>query len=73
MTKRPRVLDPSERPINAPVFEHTPTLDHLCAEMGNLRDPVLFPGFETAVIAGSAAEQPKGITLNQDCDVIPSG
>ncbi|MCP3665875.1 MAG: hypothetical protein GY696_25830, partial [Gammaproteobacteria bacterium] len=70
--KRPHALDPIERPINAPVFEHTPTVDDLCAQMCNLDDPALFPGSKTAVIVGSAVEQPKGITLNQDCDVIPS-
>ncbi|MCP3664183.1 MAG: hypothetical protein GY696_17110 [Gammaproteobacteria bacterium] len=66
------MLDPTERPLNVPVFEHTPTLDYLCAQMRNLDDSVMFPGSKSVVIPGSAVEQPKGITLNEDCDVIPS-
>ncbi len=56
------MVEPIQRPVNVPVFEHTPTLDFLCAEMCNLDDPVLFPGSKSAVIAGSAVEEPKEFT-----------
>ncbi len=69
--KRPRVVDPIERPVSAPVFEHTPTLDYLCAEIGNLRDPELFPGSINTVFADSAVEQPKEVTLIQDGGMSP--
>ncbi len=72
MSTRLLALDLIEHPINAPVFEHTPSLDFLCAEMRNLDDPVLFLGSKSAVIAGSAVEEPKEFTLMQDCDLFPS-
>ncbi|MCP3667795.1 MAG: hypothetical protein GY696_35785, partial [Gammaproteobacteria bacterium] len=69
--KRPRALGPIQRPVNAPVFEHTPTLDYLCAEIGNLRDPEFFPGSINTVIADSAVEQPREVTLIQDGGMSP--
>ncbi|MCP3664719.1 MAG: hypothetical protein GY696_19875, partial [Gammaproteobacteria bacterium] len=69
--EKPCAFGPIQRPVKVPVLEPTPGLEYLCAQMCNLDDPVSFPGSINAIIAGSAEEQPKEVTLLQGCGMIP--